>query len=116
LYTAAESKGKFLSYEKAWNVAKNSGDPMVVVFGADWCSPCRRMKSEVWNPLFETRKLDGFLVAYVDIDKEPEIYRKLVGQKVSVPTVLVYRKAEGGWQVKREKGYQSQAQLLEFLK
>lgn len=116
LYTAASSAEKFLPYDKAWNVAKNTGQPMIVVFGAEWCSPCKRMKQEVWEPLFQTRKLEPFLVAYVDIDKQREIYHKLVGQKVSVPTVLVFRKSGDGWQVKRKKGYQSQAQILEFLK
>ena len=116
LYTLSNGEIGLLGYEKAYNVAMKSGQPLIVVFGASWCAPCKKMKKDVLVPLMESKKLAEYLVAYVDVDKQPEIYKKLIDGKVSIPAVVVFRKKQGEWEVKRKKGYLSQAKFLELIK
>lgn len=109
ILTKAVEKVEFLEYEKAYNVAMNSGQPLIVVFSATWCPPCQKMKKDVLIPMMKSGQLDDYLVAYVDIDKQPSIYRKWFDGNVSIPAVMVFKKTEDGWKYKHKKGYQSEA-------
>ena len=115
LYTSSARSDKFLDFNKAYNVAMKSGQPLVVVFGANWCGPCRKLKRDVLEPLMKSEKLDDFLVAYVDIGKNPEIYRKYFSGGMSVPAMVAFQKKPDGWEFKRRKGYQNQASFLGWI-
>lgn len=58
----------------------------LLLFGADWCVPCRQM-----TPIIEglSKKYSGKIVfGHVDIDKEPELASMY--DIMSVPTFIFY--------------------------
>ena len=115
LYTTADGKIKLLDYQKAYNVSVKSGDPLIVVFGASWCTPCKKLKEVVLIPMIKSGKLADYLVAYVDIDKQPELYRKHFSGGITVPAILVRRRVEDSWEIRTKKGYQSESSLKGFI-
>ena len=62
----------------------------LLVFSANWCGPCRMMKSTVWNdPNVKDRLKDFDSVNFVDIDK-PESRKLTTMYRVSaVPTIYI---------------------------
>lgn len=110
--------------------AAEKKDYRVVVFGADWCGPCLRMKphfktnrvkaalksykkNEVGTPA--TNKYHGQHYFYIDSDvdrREPDSWQ-LKYKVISIPTVLILDK--NNKVVRRGVGYMSEAQLYNFL-
>ncbi len=56
-------------YVAAFNEAKKSGKPLVVVFSATWCPPCQQMKKSVYPSGSVKPYHDKFVWTYLDIDK-----------------------------------------------
>ena len=61
--------------------------PMVIMFGATWCAPCKAMKQIMTQA---TRQMPSIPVVYVDIDQHPTL-TSLNGIR-SVPIVNFYNK------------------------
>jgi len=60
--------GFLTDYESALSLAKAESKPVIAVFSADWCPPCRQMKKDVY-PSSEVRAYrDQFVWAYLDVD------------------------------------------------
>lgn len=79
--------------------------PVLVLFGADWCSPCRRispMLTEVADALDDRVK-----VASVDIDQNTALRDRF--QISAIPTALVFRKGEV---IRKLIGVMSKAELI----
>lgn len=83
---------------------------ILVVYGAEWCGPCRKMK-----PLWKKLKKEGYKIYYVDIDrpdkKIPEKYRK--HRPRSVPFLVFWRSDEGPF--KTHTGTITEKQVKEYL-
>ena len=62
----------------------------LLIFSANWCGPCRMMKSTVWNDPNVKDKLEDFdSVNFIDIDK-PESRQLTTIYKVNaVPTIYI---------------------------
>ncbi|MGE5194213.1 MAG: thioredoxin family protein [Deltaproteobacteria bacterium] len=82
--------------------------PLLVVVGARWCGPCRKMHSETFpNPAVAARVNSRFIPVLLDADEQPEAVKKLGVD--AFPTVLVVspeQKILG-----RLTGFQSASQL-----
>lgn len=61
--------GFLTSYELAIAKGKTTGKPVVVVFSASWCPPCRQMKEQVYPSSQVAALKDQFVWAYLDIDQ-----------------------------------------------
>lgn len=102
------------SYAEAYHAIEASGEPMVVVVGADWCPHCVTMKRNVLPGLVRSAKMKNVPVAYVNVDNEPNIaYRMMRGG--SVPQVIVYKKTATGWYTRRITGGASQATVEQLV-
>lgn len=93
--------------------AESERRPMLVLFTADWCPPCQRMKrhalgnAEVMSALEET-----FVLVKVDLTDRggPNDAVAIDHGVQSIPTVMVYD--EHGTHVESAKGARTSTQLL----
>ena len=84
----------------------NGGEPVLLDFHADWCSPCQTMRPEV-----EKLVRKGYPVKSIDIDKHPEISERY-GIK-AVPSFLIVD-AQGRALTKKMSGVMPASQLATF--
>lgn len=79
----------------------------VVDFYATWCGPCKML-----GPVFESVAQESNIkFVKVDIDEHEDLCREY--KVMSVPTVILF---ENGKEVKRNIGFISKEQLIEFIK
>lgn len=67
-----------------------------IKFEADWCGPCKKIKSHVENWF---KRLPPFAKTYiVDIDESLEIYATLKTKRMisGIPSIIMYRKGNNG--------------------
>lgn len=100
-------------YASALDESKASGKPVLVVFSASWCPPCKTMKRQVWPDAQVAAAVEsGFVPIYVDVDLKqygPVVKRYDIR---GIPSILVL---DGEGQVVRQAGSMSRSQTLEFL-
>ena len=77
--------------------SKREGKDLLVLFTADWCGPCRRLKRDLAGAEAFRR---GVLICVVDCDKQKELSN--LHQVRGIPDLRLYRK---GAEVKRKTGY-----------
>lgn len=94
------------SYAQAHKAMMETGRPMVILIGADWCPACRTMKQEITPEVARRGGFDDATFAIVDTDAQPELANKLQRGN-SIPQLIVYRKTEKGWRINRLIGAQS---------
>ncbi len=71
----------------------NSDKPVLVVFFADWCGPCKRM-SPILKEL-KRRVRDDAQIIKINVDQSPEA---AAAYNVSgVPTIIIFRKGQIRW-------------------
>ena len=77
-------------------LTKNPG-LLIIKFGADWCSPCKRIESLV-NKWF-MKMPNNVQTVLVNIDKSIEIYSYLKNKKMlnGIPCILMYKKGNLGY-------------------
>lgn len=79
-------------------------EKILVDFYADWCGPCKRLA-----PLLE--ELKGIDVLKVNVDKFDELSRSY--GIMSIPTLILF---ENGKEIKKIIGFQTEAEIKEFIK
>lgn len=56
-------------YEDAINVSKNK--PLLIIFGADWCGACKRLKKEI-----NQFDLTNYVICFVNVDERKDLKNK----------------------------------------
>ncbi|MFO0897491.1 MAG: thioredoxin family protein [Pirellulales bacterium] len=100
-------------YRTAHAASVDSGRPLVVLVGADWCPGCQQMKT-VLTPDFERRTGERVVFARVDADSQPGLAQRLM-RGAGIPQLVMYRKTEKGWKARRLIGAQSQSTVASFI-
>ncbi|MEX0678915.1 MAG: thioredoxin family protein [Pirellulales bacterium] len=101
-------------YATAFKETEETGRPLVVLIGADWCPGCRTMKYTTIPELEKKGGLRKVTFAYVNTDQE----RKLAGKLMrggSIPQLVMYQKTDSGWTRKQLTGAQSATSVEAFL-
>ena len=94
------------NYKDAYQEAKETGKPLVILVGADWCPGCRTMKHSVIPALEKSGELSQVSFATVNTDQDSELAGKLM-QGGSIPQLIVYKQTDKGWQREQVTGARS---------
>jgi thioredoxin-like negative regulator of GroEL len=108
------SFGAESTYEEARRLAEETGQPMVVLVGADWCGACQAMERTVLPQLRERGLLGKVAFALVNLDRQREVGAQLTGNG-PIPQLIMYRKAEDGWRRRRLIGSQTVETVEGFI-
>lgn len=107
-------------WETNWDAgitrSAETGKPMLVLFTADWCGPCRQLKSEVLSePAVAQRLQSDYVLIKVDLTDRQSLGNEQA-QKFAVrgiPTLILF--SSDGTQINRMTGGTSIEGLLEWL-
>jgi|APGre2960657404_1045060.scaffolds.fasta_scaffold59797_2 thioredoxin-related protein len=79
---------------------------VLVIFTANWCDYCNQMKKD----LEYCQELEGMIVCFVNIDKNPELK-----QEYKVRSIPDYFLLKDKIEIKRQKGYYGKKDFLKWL-
>lgn len=97
-------------YSSAFKTATETGKPMLVLVGTDWCPACVTMKQSVIPRLKQAGRLSGVVYTEVNADAQPTIARKIMSGG-GYPQLALYRKTKDGWKRKILIGVQSESTI-----
>jgi thioredoxin-like negative regulator of GroEL len=103
-----------LTYKDAYEQAEKTGQPLVVLVGADWCPACQAMKQSVIPQLARQGVLTKVSFATVNTDREQSLAGRLM-RGGSIPQLVMYRKTASGWQRQQLTGAQSVEAASSFM-
>jgi thioredoxin-like negative regulator of GroEL len=101
-------------YKNAYEQAEKTGQPLVVLVGADWCPACQTMKQSVIPQLAKQGALSKVSFAMVNTDRDHALAGKLM-QGGSIPQLVMFRKSGGVWQRQQLTGAQSAGDTASFI-
>jgi thiol:disulfide interchange protein len=108
------SDSRPIDYATAYQLAQEGNKPLLVLVTAEWCAPCKTMKSTTIQELMARNAFDGFYYTTVDLGKEEELARKLIGER-GVPQLIMFEKNEGKWVRRYLRGIQSCETVESFI-
>lgn len=97
-------------YSEAYKLSQGNDQPLVVLVGADWCPGCVTIKGSVLPSLMRRGKLRHVQLAIVNTDEDPALARRLM-RGTSIPQLIVFSRADTGWQRQQFTGPQAEAQI-----
>jgi thioredoxin-like negative regulator of GroEL len=101
-------------YATAFKQTEETGQPLIVLIGADWCPGCRQMKYTTLPELEKKGGLRNVAFAYVNTDRQSELAGKLM-KGSSIPQLVMYRKTDEGWKRQQLTGAQSTSSIEAFI-
>ena len=103
------------TYAEARRQTNETGRPMVVMVGTDWCGPCQAMKKNILPKLRERGLFKKVAFALVNADRDRELAKELTDGG-PVPQLVMYRKTDHGWLRRKLVGGQSVEKVEQFIK
>jgi thioredoxin-like negative regulator of GroEL len=102
------------TYADAYKTTQDTGKPLVVLIGADWCPYCQTMKTSVMPQVAAHGDLKAVSFAYVNSDQQSDLAGKLL-EGNSIPQMVMFEKTAEGWKQTRLIGGQSAESVEGFL-
>jgi thioredoxin-like negative regulator of GroEL len=113
--TSAGEASDAATYAKAHQITIETGKPMVIMVGTDWCGPCQNMKKNVLPEVRKRGMLSKVTFAIVNADRQGKLAKKLIGGG-PIPQLIMYRKSANGWKRRKLVGGQSVEKVETFIK
>ena len=88
--------------------SENSKKDILVIFTADWCGACQKMKKDIDD---DPSLVDGLIVCYIDYDESPDLVKEYKVKKI--PDYFLLSK---GVETKRKVGYSNKNDFKKWLK
>jgi thioredoxin-like negative regulator of GroEL len=104
----------YATYADAYRLTRETGRPMVVLVGAEWCGACQTMKQEVIPQVRRRGLLGKVAFAMVNLDRERALGTKLT-RGGPIPQLLMFRRTSDGWRLSRLTGRQSVGDVEAFI-
>ena len=103
------------TYEEAYEQAQRTGQPLVVLVGANWCPACQSLKDDVLAPMQRSGKLAKVSFAVVNYDREKELASKLM-RGSSIPQLIVfYRNGTTSWSRQQITGATDEKRVVTMI-
>jgi thioredoxin-like negative regulator of GroEL len=102
------------SYAEAHRTTTETGRPLVVLVGADWCPACQVMKNSTMPTVAQGGVLNKVSFAVVNTDQESTIAQQIMTPGV-IPQLVMYRKTIDGWKRDALVGAHSSQEIEAFL-
>jgi thiol-disulfide isomerase/thioredoxin len=102
------------SYSEALNHSLRTGEPLVVLLGADWCPACVKMKRSILPQVAKAGGLTGVAFAYVDADRQPQLASQLA-QGSSIPQLIRYERQGNQWERQLLTGAHATEKVAAFI-
>jgi len=102
-------------YAEAYKQTTETGKPLVVLVGTEWCPGCVKMKGEVIPQMKSKGTLAQVNFAEVNAESEYELATKLVTGR-SLPQLVMFVKTDTGWKKTLMTGAHSPAEVESFIK
>jgi thiol-disulfide isomerase/thioredoxin len=114
LQAATVAAGGTQDYATAYKETQESGRPLVVLVGAEWCPGCRTMKQSVIPQLEKQGGLANVEYAYVNADDQSKLAGQLM-QGSTIPQLILYHKTDNGWKRQRIIGARAASEVQAFI-
>lgn len=101
-------------YATAYHQAVDSGRPLVVLVGADWCPGCQQMKNAAIPELEKKGGLKKVVFTQVNTERDSKLAGQLM-QGSSIPQLVMFYKTGGGWKRQHLTGARSAGDIQVFL-
>lgn len=101
-------------YASARAKTEKTGQPIVILVGADWCPACVVMKKDVMPKIRKQGLLKRVAYATVNLDRQGKLGKQLTGGG-PIPQMIMYRKTQKGWLRRRLIGGQSPKTIETFI-
>lgn len=111
---AGSGNGEPDDYKTAYAKAQAGDKPMLVLVTADWCAPCQTMKATTIPKLKSTDAFKNFHYTTVDLGREEELARKLIGKR-GVPQLIMFEKQDNRWKRRYLRGIQTPETVQAFM-
>lgn len=102
-------------YARAYKAHQESGRPLVVLVGADWCPGCRQMHDSTIPQAERTGMLEDVEFVYINTDRQRSLATKIM-HGGSIPQLVMYHETEKGWQREQLTGAQPLSTIRSFVK
>lgn len=102
-------------YSAAYQKSLDSGRPLVVLLGADWCPACLTMKNSILPQVTQQGALKDVEFTYVDIDRQSKL-AELLARARSIPQLIRFERRPSGWVSGMLLGAQSPEKVTLFVK
>jgi thiol-disulfide isomerase/thioredoxin len=103
------------TYAEAYHETAETGRPLVVLVGAEWCPGCRVMKSSTMPQVQNSGVLEQVAFAEVDYDSDQKLARQLTGGGM-IPQLIMYRRDGDRWVRDVLVGSKSASEVQSFLR
>jgi thioredoxin-like negative regulator of GroEL len=115
MVTGADAKPlEAATYAEAHRISETTGEPIVIMVGTDWCSPCQTMKKTILPRVREHGLFRRVAFAVVNADRDSKLAEEITGGG-PIPQLVMFRKTPKGWVRKKLIGGQSVETVEEFI-
>jgi thiol:disulfide interchange protein DsbD len=108
--TIAANQEAVIIYENhniAVDISKEQNKPLLLIFSADWCDYCTKLKTEILS----TNETSDYVSCIIDVDNNKDLVKKY---KVRIlPTSIVIK--DGEQVIKSKTGFQGKKDYLKWL-
>lgn len=107
--------GNGVPLKERLNTASKGEKPILTIFSAKWCAPCRQMEKDVVEPMRALGELDSVSIIHVDVDVDKEFTTRQIGENFTIPTTILFFKEDGKWLQYKLIGYQTKDKILQII-
>lgn len=97
-------------YPEAYKNVEQTGRPLLVLVGADWCPACQTMKQSTMAKMEKTGRLKRVEFSILNTDQESTLSRRVM-QGSSIPQLVLYEKTGSGWRRTQITGAASEGEV-----